>query len=74
MKILLIAVLCLSYLVGGCAKGKSKIGKDFAKNTKTVVIDGCEYLMFIDSDTAPYVGFGYAALTHKGNCRFCKEN
>ncbi|HIJ11254.1 TPA: hypothetical protein HA278_04310 [Candidatus Woesearchaeota archaeon] len=73
MKKLLIAVLCLSCLCG-CSKGKTEVKKDFAKNTKTVVIDGCEYLMYVDTDQGGYSGWGYAALTHKGNCKFCKDN
>jgi len=66
MKTLLIVLLCLSCL-GGCEeKGKTQVKKDFAQNTKTVVIDGCEYLMY----DLPY---RYAGLTHKGNCKFCNK-
>ena len=72
MKTLLIAVLCLACFVG-CSKGKTEVGRDFQQNTKTVVIDGCEYLMFIDIDRAGYAGYGFAALAHKGNCKFCEK-
>jgi hypothetical protein len=73
MKTLLIAVLCLACL-GGCGKGEKQVRKEIKNNTRTVVIDGCEYLTYVDSDSIPYKGFGYAGITHKGNCRFCKEN
>jgi hypothetical protein len=73
MKTLLIVLLCLSCL-GGCEeKGKTQVKKDFAQNTKTVVIDGCEYLMYVDTDEGGHQGYGYAGLTHKGNCKFCNK-
>jgi len=77
MKTLLIAVLCLSCL-GGCSKDKEdkeEIKKSFQQNITTVVIDGCEYLMFIDTENEKdlHRGYGYAGLTHKGNCRFCEQ-
>jgi len=33
---------------------------------ETIEIDGCEYLMY-------NVGSSMGLLTHKGNCRFCRE-
>jgi len=73
MKTLLIVLLCLSCL-GGCEeKGKTQVKKDFAQNTKTVVIDGCEYLMYVDTAARSSRGYGYAGLTHKGNCKFCNK-
>jgi len=71
MKILLIAVLCLACFVG--CKEKTEVMMDFQRNTKIVIIDGCEYLMYMDTGFAPYRGYGYAALAHKGNCRFCEQ-
>jgi len=36
---------------------------------KTIVIDSCEYLY----EEVPTSGGLFAAMAHKGNCRFCKE-
>jgi len=35
-----------------------------------VVIDSCEYLIKIDAVTH----HSYGLMSHKGNCKFCKEN
>jgi len=55
-----------------------QIEKDFIKNRyinlnergfKIIVIDSCEYIQYYT-----YVGRGGAyGLTHKGNCKFCRE-
>lgn len=38
-------------------------------NLRTIVVDSCEYLY----KEVPTTGGPYAAMAHKGNCRFCKE-
>jgi hypothetical protein len=37
---------------------------------RTVEYDGCEYLIYVDHDSSYHRGVG---MTHKGNCRYCKE-
>lgn len=61
-KIILFAVASL--MMVGCNDDKS-VTNDF----KTIVIDSCEYLY----KEVPTSGRPYAAMAHKGNCRFCKE-
>lgn len=61
-KILLFAVAAL--MMVGCNDDKSDTN-DF----KTIVIDSCEYL-YEEVFTS---GGPFAAMAHKGNCRFCKE-
>lgn len=61
-KIILFAVASL--MMVGCNDDKS-VTNDF----KTIVIDSCEYLY----KEVPTSGGPYAAMAHKGNCRFCKE-
>jgi len=40
-----------------------KTAKSFHENPKTVVIDGCEYLIFQDPNS-----YDKFSVTHKGNC------
>lgn len=61
-KIILFALTAL--MMVGC--DDDKLGtNDF----KTIVIDSCEYLY----EEVPTTGGPFAAMAHKGNCRFCKE-
>lgn len=58
--------------VVGCETGSETgrdIMEDIPKNNATVVIDGCEYIFFIDHRRA----IGFAGLAHKGNCKYCKS-
>lgn len=61
-KILLFAVAAL--MMVGCSDDKSD-----ADGFETIVVDSCEYLY----KEVPTSGGPYAAMAHKGNCRFCKE-
>lgn len=61
-KILLFAVA--AFMMVGCNDDKLDTN-DF----KTIVVDSCEYLY----EEVPTTGGPFAAMAHKGNCRFCKE-
>ena len=61
-KILLFAVAAL--MIVGCNDDKLD-----TNNFKTIVLDSCEYLY----EEVPTSGGAFAAMAHKGNCRFCKE-
>lgn len=43
--------------------------KSDADGFETIVVDSCEYLY----KRIPSTGGGYDVMSHKGNCRFCKE-
>ena len=43
--------------------------KSVTDSLNTIVVDSCEYLY----KEVPTTGGPYAAMAHKGNCRFCKE-
>lgn len=60
-KILLFAVAAL--MMVGCS------GESGTNGFETIVVDSCEYLY----KEVPTSGGPYAAMAHKGNCRFCKE-
>lgn len=52
-----------AFMMVGCTD------KSDADNLRTIVVDSCEYLY----KEVPTSGGPYAAMAHKGNCRFCKE-
>lgn len=66
-------LLCTVIFCGACSQ------REYTENKpkqllddctyQTIVIDSCEYI--IGEDYHPYNG-GYF-LTHKGNCKFCRE-
>lgn len=60
-KILLFAVAAL--MMVGCSD------ESVTDDLNTIVVDSCEYLY----KEVPTSGGPYAAMAHKGNCRFCKE-
>ena len=37
------------------------------------VIDSCEYVIRADKHGNAHQGFGYGFMSHKGNCKFCKQ-
>lgn len=61
-KIILFAVASL--MMVGCNDDKS-----VTNDLNAIVVDSCEYLY----KEVPTSGGPYAAMAHKGNCRFCKE-
>ena len=62
-----IIILALAALVMvGCNQSTENIEAPLGGNTlttvyQTIIIDSCEYIS------------GFSRITHKGNCRFCKE-
>ena len=72
--------LVLFFTIGSCGYSEKSTagvsvptGKDFLVDTGTgpcqiyvVEIDSCEYLVSM-------VGSQWGLMTHKGNCRFCRE-
>lgn len=60
-KIILFAVASL--MMVGCSD------ESVTDNLNAIVVDSCEYLY----KEVPTSGGPYAAMAHKGNCRFCKE-
>lgn len=63
-KIILLALTAL--MVVGCDVKQPSTNTETSENIsrsgfEVVVLDNCEYLL------------GYRKVTHKGNCRFCKE-
>ena len=60
-KIILLALTAL--MVVGCEFSVEKDTKACIKRYHVIILDSCEYY----SNTMSY------DLTHKGNCRFCKE-
>ena len=60
-KILLFAIA--AFMMVGCSD------ESVTDNLNTIVVDSCEYLY----KEVPTSGGPYAAMAHKGNCRFCKE-
>ncbi len=67
-KVIILGLFALA--IYGCVKKEGKTREVYKKDDYTVkVIDSCEYIECDD-------GFGdyrTYSLTHKGNCRFCKE-
>ena len=59
-KMILLALLAV--IMAGCVQYENP-SKDYSPMFKTVYIDSCEWLM------SKYT----YEITHKGNCRFCKE-
>ena len=63
-RIILLALTAL--IMVGCFNEKNPDGTYTTREPRTYIIDSCEYI--------GYLGFGNCdVLTHKGNCRFCKE-
>lgn len=60
-KIILFAVASL--MMVGCSD------ESVTDDLNAIVVDSCEYLY----KEVPTSGGPYAAMAHKGNCRFCKE-
>ncbi len=60
-KFILLALIALVMI--GCEYQNSDDSNDTSKTPwiETITIDSCEYIS------------GFYKLTHKGNCRFCKE-
>ena len=67
----LISILFVSALFCNCQVNsyEKEAIKDVENNYKEIVIDSCQYVVFISK--SPYRGYGFMA--HKGNCKFCKE-
>ena len=62
----LLAVICIAWFgLSGCSKVDSE-GK-IEGGSRTVEIDGCEYLVFENSGKA-LNNYSFA-ITHKGNCK-----
>ena len=53
-------------------KSRGIPGRDRVINSyiRTVEYAGCEYLIYVDHNRSSARGVG---MTHKGNCRYCKE-
>jgi hypothetical protein len=60
-KIILLALTAL--MIVGCESSTESDTEACIKRYHVIILDSCEYY----SDTRTY------DLTHKGNCRFCKE-
>jgi hypothetical protein len=43
------------------------------KGFQVIVIDSCEYLIKERKETCGHNGYGWSFMSHKGNCKFCKE-
>jgi len=66
-KIILLAFVAL--LMTGCDETNEPKVIKHVNGFGVVVVDSCEYIYEYMQST----GGGYAVMTHKGNCRFCKE-
>lgn len=56
----------------GILKARGAFGRDLVIDSyiRTIEYDGCEYLIYVDHDSSYHRGLG---MTHKGNCRYCRE-
>jgi hypothetical protein len=50
-----------------------KINEERWHGFNVIVVDSCEYLIKTISHGGGYRGYGYGYMSHKGNCKFCKE-
>ena len=64
-KIILLAITTL--MVAGCARHSKQIDLVADYQVKTIVYQGCEYVVMESHFYKRLV------ISHKGNCRFCKE-
>lgn len=53
-------------------KARGRFGRDLVIDSyiRTIEYDGCEYLIYVDYNSGYFRGVG---VTHKGNCRYCRE-
>lgn len=66
MRKIIVAIALASIM--SCDDGKELYNKDIyvpVPKLTTVVYDSCEYVVGVHSESG--------VMTHKGNCRFCKE-
>ena len=63
-KILLLLIVCFLF---SCTKNIKKSDTNFTYNGQDIIIlevDSCEYIMMSNNSNT---------LTHKGNCKYCKQ-
>lgn len=71
MKTLKLCILAgLLAIASACQHGNVTSDSDEQIEYDVLVIDSCEYIL-VQSDT--YMNFPVNCITHKGNCKFCKE-
>ena len=75
-KIILLALTALVMMECTSSGGKTNVKPQTSSNGfQTIVIDTCEYLIKSEYHSKDYnsTEWGYGYMSHKGNCRFCKE-
>lgn len=71
MKTLKLCILAgLLTIASACQHGNVTSDSEEQIEYDVLVIDSCEYIL-VQSDT--YMGCSVNCITHKGNCKFCKE-
>lgn len=78
MKNLLILIIAI-FALCGCVENSQvnipkqeckKVTSNFGKTYNVIEIDSCEYLV---KHSNTYYGHDVISITHKGNCKYCRE-